>query len=161
MSSIRIVRWAVAVVLVAAALGAAGCTGPAAGATGDPTTRAEATGTDRGVLTDVTMDRGETDQVVFTFDTAVPGYRIEYAAVSDTTTLIVELSPASTEGYAGPDHITTPIAEDETGVVEGLTRVTDDGSRVVWAIAMRERVPFTVDTISAPARLVIELSHED
>lgn len=133
-------------------------------------TDASGQSTQFGELTDVRVERrADTDRVVFDFGGAAPGYDIRYASLSEVTgaakpltgamALIVELSPASGESYDGPTRIPLGTSDIESGVVEEVVRTTDGESRVVWAVGVRERVPFTV--ARGPRQLSVDLAHED
>lgn len=149
-------------------------TTPAGTPTGDPVTRAEATGAGPGRLVDVQVDRrADTDRIVFAFDGGLPGYTVEYVPLAEvdgaggtetpagSIALVVELTPASSAGYSGDDRIYIAPSETASGVVEELVLATRGGARLVWALGMRERVPFTVSRYSASSQLIINLSHED
>lgn len=125
-----------------------------------------------GELVGVRVDRGaDADSVVFEFAGAVPGYDIRYVSPASVTD--VAGNPVSVNGQAAlaveftsassrrdvPARVPVGIPETSNGVVDELVRAVDVESRVVWVVGMRERVPFRV--AAGPARLVLELSHDD
>ncbi|HRW39791.1 MAG TPA: hypothetical protein P5254_18975 [Aquihabitans sp.] len=129
------------------------------------------------LLTDVrTGCQAGASRVVLEFaDGAMPGWTVQYVdppivedgrgetvAVRGTAFLQVRMSPAwahdldqpdAPPTYLGPDRLDGGCASHlelvETGEFEAVT---------TWVIGVPERVPFTVNTLSGPSRLVIDLA---
>lgn len=128
-------------------------------------------------LVAVRTSEGEgTQRIVFEFDgDTAPGWQVGYeplpvvadptgepVELTGTTALVVRMTPASTvdltDGsftpiYDGPERL--PV-EGGTPAVE-LMRTGDFEGLLTWAVGVEARVPFAVDTLTSPARLVIDL----
>ncbi len=135
--------------------------------------------TDFGALTAVRVGRHPGfDRVVFEFGTTVPGYRIRYVPLpvkadgsgadvplpGARAALQITFTPASgfdtratppVQTYAGP----TRIAGAQTVQVTDVARSSDVDAVLSWAAGLRTQVPFTVTTLAAPPRVVIDLQH--
>lgn len=116
------------------------------------------------------------DRVVFEFSGAQDlSYRVGYADVlippsgmpvdvAGPAQIEVVLSPGSAvdlsgaqprETYTGPDRSTPGGTE----VITELVQVEDFESVLVWAIGTEERVPFGVEVLQDPLRLVVDVRH--
>ncbi len=141
----------------------------------DLVTGASADGTGFGLLTAVRVAaRERADRIVFEFEAAVPGYRIGYVDLpvsSDPAGEVVPLDGAaalqvSLIGSSAYREVgdPEPVAAVPGRIPAGLDQVTElvalgDWERVlVWAAGVRERTGFTVDTLDAPPRLVIDVA---
>lgn len=116
------------------------------------------------------------DRVVLRFRNGLPGYRIEYVepplredgsgnvvTVAGAAFLVVRMERASGfdlsvgEGemvYLGPRRIESP----GTAVVRELARTGDFEAVLTWAVGLAGKVPFRVQTLDAPARLVVDFA---
>ena len=136
---------------------------------------ADATGI--ALLTDVRVGaHAGFDRVVFEFaETRAPGYDIAYLdgpavqdgsgdeiAVAGRARLEVRMAGASgvdlqgetlDETYTGPDRV-----EGDTEVVTEVVRTGDFEANLTWVIGAEEQVPYRVEVLSNPARIVIELA---
>lgn len=129
------------------------------------------------LLTDVTVAAQEGfDRVVFEFaDDQVPGVEIAYAEgpvlqagsgepieVAGAAALEVRMEPASgvdlggslEPTYTGPERVTAR----GTPVVTEVVRTGDFEANLSWAIGAERRVPYRVEVLTGPARVVIDLS---
>lgn len=117
-----------------------------------------------------------TQRLVFEFagDTA-PGWQVGYeslpvladptgdpVAISGTEVLVVRMTPASTVDLA--DGSATPTYDGPTRLgMDGGTPATevvltgDFEGLMTWVVGLERRVPFVVDTLEAPTRLVVDL----
>lgn len=113
------------------------------------------------------------ERVVFEFDGAVPGYRVEYVErltedPSDRpvqlpgTPLRVIISPASgvdlgagtyTQVYKGPNEIAGT-----GGVVRQLKSAGDFEGVLTWGIGLDQRRPFKVSTLPNPTRVIVDIA---
>lgn len=117
-----------------------------------------------------------TQRIVFEFDgDTAPGWQVGYEplpVVADPTgepvelagavALVVRMTPASTVDLA--DGSFTPTYDGprrlavEGGAPAGELVLTGDFEALMtWAVGVDARVPFAVDTLTSPARLVIDL----
>lgn len=116
-------------------------------------------------------------RVVFEFDSVVPGHTIDYAqrpvtedgsgdevTVKGEAVLHVRFENASGARIEGEKVIRTytgPERVPATGAESVVTEVVDAGDFegvVTWVIGLRRRAPLlSVSTLSAPARLVIDV----
>lgn len=115
------------------------------------------------------------ERIVFEFTaTTRPGYRIQWVdgpitadgsgepvEVAGSAHLEVIMQPASgfdTEAgvavYTKADRVSV---KDQTKLITDLVRTGDFEAVLTWVAGARERVPFTVSTLRAPTRLVIDL----
>ena len=117
-----------------------------------------------------------TQRIVFEFDgDPAPGWQVGYeplpvladptgepVALSGTVALVVRMTPTSTvdltDGsftpvYDGPRR----LAVDGGAPASELVLTGDFEGLLTWAVGVDTRVPFAVDTLSSPARLVIDL----
>lgn len=177
----------VAVLALALLTGCGAPTGPPAPVPPAPTTPAPTTsgpvsvteavadGTGFGLLTAVRVAAQDgADRIVFEFESAVPGHRIGYVdlpVLSDpageevpldgTAALQVSLIGSSAYRQVGD---TEPAADVPARIPAGLDTVTelvtlgDWEGVLVWAAGVRERTGFTVTTLDAPPRLVIDVA---
>lgn len=114
------------------------------------------------------------DRIVFEFEEAVPGYRIGYVdlpvysdpageevPLDGTTALQISLIGSSAYREVGD---TEPAATVPARIPAGLETVTElvnlgDWERVlVWAAGVQDRSGFSVTTLDAPPRLVIDVA---
>ncbi len=148
----------------------------AAAAAGGPfsTTPVSVAGQQRGLLAGVTAEvAGDHERVTFTFEGPLPGYRVEYTqrplvedgsgdevAVEGEAVLSVHFEPASGADlsgdqlrmtYTGPRRIEANLA-----VVREVVRVTDFEANLDWAIGLAAEVPFRVQTLRGPPRVVVD-----
>lgn len=115
------------------------------------------------------------DRIVFEFEDRVPGYRVAYAdqpitedgsgkpvAVSGDSVLTVRMEPASGVDLSGPELRQVYKGENRiapsTSVVTELVRTGDFEAVLNWAIGVKGRPGFRVDTLSSPPRLVVEVA---
>lgn len=119
------------------------------------------------------------DRIVFEFEgTSTPGYQIQWVEppiLSDGAGETVEVAgeafleaviqPASGVDlsapelvivYEGPDRL---AASSEFEVIDELVRTGDFEAVLTWVAGATERVPFRVQTLTSPTRLVIDLEH--
>jgi hypothetical protein len=131
---------------------------------------------EKALLTDVRVGEpsGCAPRVVFEFRSGTPGYRVSYkedafmdtsgktVSVEGKAFLQVRFEPASgvdlagetaTETYRGPKVITP-----DGRVVKQVRRVDDFEAVLVWAVGLDARRPFKVSVLSAPPRVVIDVS---
>lgn len=118
--------------------------------------------------------QGATDRIVFEFAEAVPGYRISYVdlpvysdpageevPLAGTGALQISLIGSSAYREVGDTEPAFPvqrrISGDTTQVTE-LVNLGDFERVLVWAAGVRERTGFTVSTLDAPPRLVIDVA---
>ena len=116
------------------------------------------------------------DRVVFEFaDDQLPGVDIAYAdgpvlqagsgepiEVAGGAALEVRMEPASgvdlggtlEPTYTGPDRVTAR----GTSVVTEVVRTGDFEANLSWAIGASGQVPYRVEALTGPARIIIELS---
>ena len=153
-------RWLLAVVLAAVAATGAGCGDDEACGDGRAA-RTAASQAEMTFLTGVAITRGDCTRVTFTFEEAVPGYRVAYepagtalvedgsgrrVALPGEVFLVVRLEPAMTahladDGsltptYDGPRRFAGDPAVVKTGDFEAVVR---------WTIGLGEPLPFDVD----------------
>ncbi|MBW3579613.1 MAG: hypothetical protein KY447_00785 [Actinobacteria bacterium] len=116
------------------------------------------------------------DRVVFEFgDAELPGFDISYldgpahqdgsgepVTISGSALLEVRLAPASgvdlragtfEQTYTGPGRV-----EGDTEVVTEVVRTGDFEANLTWAIGLDRRVPYRVEVIADPPRVVIDLA---
>jgi hypothetical protein len=115
------------------------------------------------------------DRVVFEFESAVPGYSVEYVplpltadpsglpvAIQGDHALWVRMEPAASYDpasdplrltYTGPTRISTSLPT----AVE-VVKTGDFEAVLSWAIGVRGEQPFKVSTLSAPPRLVVDIA---
>ncbi len=150
---------------------------PLEGAGTEPVS-ATATGERIALLERVALGRHEGyDRVVFQFQNALPGYRIEYVEpplyedgsgdpvdVEGSAFLLVRMEPASGfdletgEGqlvYEGPRRIGG--AQAGTSTVREVVRTGDFEAVLSWVVGVGDRVDFRVLTLDRPLRLVVDL----
>lgn len=136
-------------------------------------------GQERAFLVGVTADtvEGGGTRVVFTFDTVVPGYTIDYVErpvtqdgsgdevrVEGAAVLMVRMENTSgarvegekvTETYTGPDRVGV------TGTPSAVTEVVDAGDFegvVTWVLGLRQRAEtLSVSKLSQPSRLLVDV----
>jgi hypothetical protein len=117
------------------------------------------------------------DRLVFEFQgDDLPGYDIAYVeppiredasgnpvTVDGEAFLQVRMEPASgvdlrgeevVEIYQGPKR----VSASGTHVVDEVVETGDFEANLTWVVGLGERVPFRVDTLSSPPRLVVELA---
>jgi hypothetical protein len=117
------------------------------------------------------------DRVVFDFrGSAPPGYVVEYQSgpfsfgesgepltIAGSAFLVVRLEPASgvdlmdpaaTPTYDGPSSVTP------TGLVHvtEIRRLSDFEAQMIWVIGLDTVRPFTVDTLTAPSRVYVDVA---
>lgn len=117
-----------------------------------------------------------TQRIVFEFDGDVaPGWQVgmeplpvrqdptgEPVTLSGTAALVVRMTPASTVNLA--DGSFAPIYSgarrlgiDGPGPAQELVLTGDFEGLMTWVVGLDAQVPFAVDTLRSPARLVIDL----
>ena len=154
-------------------------TAPPTALPGASTDTASGSGTGTGIanLSDVRIgaDEGYDRVVIELLDGRLPDWRVSYVdppivqdgsgepvALAGDAFLLVTMTPASAytvDGetvrptYPGPDRIAGPGPQ----VVE-VVQVGDYEAVASWAIGLRARTPFRVTTLTAPARLVIDIA---
>ncbi len=142
--------------------------------TGEP----QAQGT--ALLEDVEIGRNEGfDRIVFTFRDHVPGYRVEYqeppltedgsgavVELAGNSLVVIRMEPASgfdtsvPEGqqvYTGPRRLSG--TERGTEVMTEAVRSGDFEAVLTWGVGLNAPVPFRVETLSDPPRLVVDFQH--
>jgi len=120
-----------------------------------------------------------TDRVTLEFEgSGTPGVRVEYVdrgllvdasgattPLAGSAALRISLQPASgvdlsgagsQEVYTGPDRL-QGAAAGTTAILEAA-RVDDFEAVLVWALGMKDEVPFRALRLTDPARVVVELS---
>ncbi|MBW3557966.1 MAG: hypothetical protein KY454_13615 [Actinobacteria bacterium] len=164
-------------------LGACGDDGrspdPASGTTsaGDDrfaTTPVSVAGAQRGLLATVTAEStGQHERVTFTFEGALPGYRVAYGErplvedgsgdevpVEGAAVLTVHFEPASgvelsgdqvRTTYTGPRRVRAGLS-----MVTEMVRVSDFEANLDWAVGLAQEVPFRVQALREPSRVVID-----
>lgn len=138
------------------------------------TTPVSVAGQQRGLLAGVTAEvAGDHERVTFTFEGPLPGYRVEYTqrplvedgsgdevAIDGDAVLSVHFEPASGADlsgdqlrmtYTGPRRIQANLA-----VVREVVRVTDFEANLDWAVGLAGEVPFRVQTLRGPPRVVVD-----
>ena len=152
-------------------------TGGAFGGATTPTSAPAPPGTEVALLSAVRVaGQPGFDRVVFEFsDAQVPGYDVRYLdgpAVQDGSgdevdvaggaRLEVRMAPASgvdlrrgtfEETYAGPARVAG-----DTGVVTEVVRTGDFEANLTWVIGLDREVPYRVEVLDGPARVVIDLA---
>lgn len=119
------------------------------------------------------------DRIVFEFEgSSKPGYQIQWVEppilsdgagepveVAGDAFLEAVIQPASGVDlsapelvivYEGPDRL---AASSEFEVIDELVRTGDFEAVLTWVAGATERVPFRVQTLTSPTRLVIDLEH--
>lgn len=145
------------------------------GATTPTSAPAPAGATSTALLRDVRVAAQDGfDRVVFEFTDQLPGYDVGYADgpvrqdgsgepvdLEGDAALQVRFEPASgvdlggatfKETYTGPDRV-----RGDSKVVTEVVRIGDFEANLTWAIGADGKVPFRVDTLSNPARIIIDL----
>ena len=136
----------------------------------------EVEGEPGGHLTDVRIGGHEGfTRVVFEFDgTGIPAYRVEYAdppfatggegaevPVDGAVFIQVLVSPARTFDIEDPDFAPTYTGPDRLdpglGAITEIVFVDDFEASMVWVIGLSAERGFTVDTLTDPVRLVIDI----
>ena len=136
-----------------------------------------ASGSDTALLERIAVGRHEGyDRVVFQFQNALPGYKVEYVqpplkedgsgkpvSVKGSAIVSVRMEPASGfdlntgEGvltYKGPKRIDGSSAG--ASVVQELVRTGDFEAVLTWAIGLSDKVDFRVQTATSPDRLIVD-----
>lgn len=136
-----------------------------------------ASGSDTALLERIAVGRHEGyDRVVFQFQNALPGYKVEYVqppltedgsgkpvSVKGSAIVSVRMEPASGfdlntgEGvltYKGPKRIDGSSAG--ASVVQELVRTGDFEAVLTWAIGLSDTVDFRVQTATSPDRLIVD-----
>jgi len=117
------------------------------------------------------------DRVVFDFrGPTPPGYVVEYQpgpftfgesgeplAIAGRAFLVVRLEPASGVDLTDPAAAPTydgPASITPTGLahVAEIRRLSDFEAQMVWVIGLDTVRPFTVDTLTAPSRVFIDIA---
>lgn len=135
-------------------------------------------GTGTALLTAVRLGSHEGyERIVFEFQgTSVPGYRMQWTdqpitadgsgepvEVDGAARLEMVFQPASgvdlsapelTVTYEGPDRIPTT----QTVLITDLVRTGDFEAVLSWVAGATEEVPFRVQTLSSPTRIVVDLA---
>ncbi len=150
---------------------------PAAGQAAEPgfaTTPVSLAGTERGLLSEVSAEAaGARERVTFTFEGPLPGYRVAYGQrplvedgsgeevpVEGAAVLTVRFEPASgvelsgdqvRTAYSGPHRIPVRLQ-----MVTEVVRVSDFEANLDWAVGLSKEVPFRVQTLRGPPRVVID-----
>lgn len=109
-------------------------------------------------LTAARTSTGEgTQRLVFEFagDTP-PGWQVGYEAVpaGSPVTLVIRLTPASARQL---DDAARRVDVDGGSPATTLELTSDADDLVTWTVGLDARVPFAVDTLPDPARLIIDL----
>lgn len=153
--------------------------GTLTGASTGPVT-GESETTETALLNRVAIGRNDGfDRVVFQFRNGIPGYRVEYVRppitqdgsgnrvrVEGDAFVVVRMEPASgfdlsvPEGelvYKGPRRLSGSDAG--TGTVAEVVDSGDFEAVLSWAIGLDERVPFRVQVLDSPARLVVDFDN--
>ena len=113
------------------------------------------------------------DRIVFEFTgDSVPGYAVSYAtkpvrrcgsgdlvSLAGTHQLVVRLEPARAHDDQG--HVTIAQREAAPGLpaVKDLKLVCDFEGQVEWALGVAGPLPYRVEEISGPARLIVDVRH--
>lgn len=124
------------------------------------------------VLTDVRAAAHEGfDRIVFEFDEAVPGYRVEYvdealgcasgepATIQGAAFLQVKVQPAAAHDDAGAP--TFPQRELLPGLPSILEaeQTCDFEADVTWVVGLTEEADFTAVSLLDPFRVVVDVAH--
>ena len=146
------------------------------GATTRTSAPAPSTNTGVALLTDVRLaGQDGFDRVVFEFRDQLPGYDVAYADgpvrqdgsgevvdVEGDAVLVVRLTPASGVDLSGPNFNQTYTGPDrlrgDTDVVAEVVRLGDFEANLTWAIGLGGKVPFRVEVLTGPPRVVVDLS---
>jgi hypothetical protein len=127
------------------------------------------------LLTAVDVGGHETyDRVVFRFENAVPGHRVEYVEpplredgsgntvrLAGDAFLVVRMEQASGFDLAAPEGRLTydgPRRLPGVGGIRELVRTGDFEAVLTWAIGLERRAEFRVTTLDNPARLVVDVA---
>jgi hypothetical protein len=144
---------------------------------GTTAVEAPAAGSETALLDRIAVGRhAGYDRVVFEFQNALPGYKVEYVQpplkedgsgkpvnVKGAAVVVVRMAPASgfdlntAEGvmvYKGPKRIDGSAVG--TSVVQELVRSGDFEAVLSWAIGLSGKVDFRVGTATSPARLIVD-----
>ena len=125
------------------------------------------------ILVDVRTGHHEGfDRVVFEFDIAIPGYRIEYVqspitacgsgltvTIAGDAFLQVRMTPAA--AHDGQGNVTVDTTELTPGLpaILEVESTCDFEGEVTWVVGLNEEVDFSVFELSDPPRLVIDVLH--
>ncbi|MBW3573589.1 MAG: hypothetical protein KY450_01825 [Actinobacteria bacterium] len=142
-----------------------------------PTSAPTPPGTEVALLADVRVAGQQGfDRVVFEFaDSQLPGYDISYldgpaiqdgsgeeVEVAGGSALEVRLAPASgvdlRRGTFEPTYTGQRRVRGDTEVVTEVVRIGDFEANLTWVIGLDEMVPYRVEVLSNPARVVIDLA---
>jgi len=118
---------------------------------------------------------GGAQRIVFEFDgDDVPSWQVGYEplpvsadpdgepiAVTGTVALVVRLTPATAadpvDGPTTGDDDRRRLGVDGNGPLREVVLAGDVGGLLTWALGVDTRVPFAVDALRSPARLVIDV----
>lgn len=112
------------------------------------------------------------DRVVFEYDKAVPGYRVEYVdrpirqcgsgdstPVAGDAWLMVKTHPANAHTEAGNPTIPWREQKAELGVLREIERICDFEAEVTHVLGVGSPNHYRVLELSAPPRLVVDVRH--
>jgi hypothetical protein len=127
-------------------------------------------------LSDVRLARHDGfDRLVLEFTDRVPGYAVAYRPLpahqdasgheiplpGAAAFVQVTLTPATASGwtedpvtYVGPPTVTA-----DTEVVTEVSAAGDFEAMLTWVAGVRDEVPFEVDVLASPPRLVVDFRH--
>lgn len=119
-----------------------------------------------------TRQQNDADRVIFDFEgDAPPGFRVEYIdkltrkcgsdelKVMGGTWLLVRVTPARARNESGRTTIGGIEFDEDLKVVKHLRQVCESDGQLEWLIETTERKPYRAESLTEPARLVIDIKH--
>jgi hypothetical protein len=119
-----------------------------------------------------TRQQNDSDRIIFDFEgDAPPGFRVEYVdkltrkcgsdelKVMGGTWLLVRLTPARARNESGRTTVGGVEFDEDLQVVKYLRQVCESDGQLEWLIEMTERKPYRAESLTEPARLVIDIKH--
>lgn len=113
------------------------------------------------------------DRIVFEFEDALPGYRVEYVDqaiacgigeavdVEGNALLQVKMQPANAHNdLATPTFGSQEITPGLPSILEAL-QTCDFEADTTWVAGLAEEADFAVTTLTDPFRLVVDIAHPD
>jgi hypothetical protein len=117
-----------------------------------------------------TREQGDSDRVIFDFEgDAPPGFRVEYVdklarkcgsdelKVLGGTWLLVRMTPAQARNEAGRMTVGGIEFDEDLKVVKSMRQVCESDGQVEWLLEVTERKPYRAESLTEPARLVIDI----
>lgn len=112
------------------------------------------------------------DRVTFEFvGDRLPGFRVEYIdklvrkcgpdelKVLGGTWLLVHMTPAQAHNESGRTSMDSIRFDDDLRFVKFIRPVCDADAQLEWLIEVPERKPYRAESLTDPARLVIDIKH--